>query len=116
VTIRPSGQDAEMMGMYLFCGSAFTWLPPLVFTLINEHGVHITWGLASLNIFFFLGVVCLFAMGNYQQAIYSVHPPVDPTEENRSMKAAAGSGGGPYGEEGSSNRSGEAEVRLRPLA
>jgi hypothetical protein len=104
------------MGMYLFCGSAFTWLPPLVFTLINEHGVHITWGLASLNIFFFLGVVCLFAMGNYQQAIYSVHPPVDPTEENRSMKAVGVSGGGSDGKEGSSTGSGENDVELRPLA
>lgn len=69
VTIRPSGMDAQMMSLYLFCGTGFTWLPPLLFTICNELGIPISVSMVSLDIFFLLGLVCLFVMGDYQTAI-----------------------------------------------
>jgi MFS-type transporter involved in bile tolerance (Atg22 family) len=69
VTIRPSGMDAQMMSFYLFCGTGFTWLPPLLFTVCNEFGIPISWSMLSLNLFFLLGIVCLFVMGDYRMAI-----------------------------------------------
>jgi hypothetical protein len=83
VTIRPSGQDAEMMGLYLFCGAAFSWLPPLVFTIMNERGVHMSWGLASLNLFFLLGLVCLYGIGSYEQAMHSVRPETESLDDDK---------------------------------
>ena len=83
VTIRPSGQDAEMMGLYLFCASAFSWLPPLAFTIINEQKIHMSWGLASLNVFFILGLVCLYGMGSYEHAMHSVRPETEPRDDDK---------------------------------
>jgi UMF1 family MFS transporter len=83
VTIRPSGQDAEMMGLYLFCASAFSWLPPLAFTIINERGIHMSWGLASLNLFFILGLVCLFGMGSYEHAMHLVRSETELRDDDK---------------------------------
>jgi hypothetical protein len=69
ITIRPSGMDAQMMSFFLFCGTGFTWLPPLVFSICNEYGLHIMWSMMSLNIFFFLGILCLLAVGDYRKAM-----------------------------------------------
>ena len=45
--------------------------------------MHITWGLASLDIFFILGLLCLFAMGNYQEAIKAVRPQGQIKDDNQ---------------------------------
>ena len=50
---------AEWMGMFLLATSALAWLPPLVFTLLNEAGWHMKWGLASLNLYFVGAAMCL---------------------------------------------------------
>lgn len=68
-TIIPSGQDAELMGVYLFAGQVLTWLPPLIFTVINEQGIDERVGVGTLSIYFVLGIVALLCMGNYQKAV-----------------------------------------------
>lgn len=92
VTIRPSGMDAQMMSLYLFCGTGFTWLPPLVFTLCNEYGVPISWSMLSLNLFFLVAIICLFVMGDYKGAIEagkamspSLHSSTGELEPNTSI-------------------------------
>jgi predicted membrane channel-forming protein YqfA (hemolysin III family) len=98
ITIKPPGQDAEMMGVFLFSCYGFAWLPPLTFTLINELGLTAGWALVSLTMFYLLGLVCLYVMGNYAGAIEAVHPhdgrtssdlaeelPDDEPEENESL-------------------------------
>ncbi len=82
VTIRPRGMDAQMMGLYMFCSTGFTWLPPLVFTLCNEYGLHIFWSMLSINIFFLLGIVCLFMMGDYKIAMNAGKAMTDSNAEN----------------------------------
>ena len=68
--ILPSGQNAEFSGTYVFFGMCLTWLPPLVFTFLNEADVSLRWGMASLNIFFALGLlVYYFGVGNYASAV-----------------------------------------------
>jgi len=73
MSIIPKGQQAELMGMYLLCGQLLAWLPPLLFTMLNEMGVDMAWGMSSLNLFFGGGLVFLFAMGDYQHAVAAVH-------------------------------------------
>jgi MFS-type transporter involved in bile tolerance (Atg22 family) len=70
INIMPKGkEESELMGMYLFCGQILSWLPPLVFTFLNEAGVDMALGLASLNVFFLAGLAFLVAMGSYDQAV-----------------------------------------------
>jgi MFS-type transporter involved in bile tolerance (Atg22 family) len=38
--IIPKGQDAELMGLYLFSGQILVWLPTLIFTFMNEADVN----------------------------------------------------------------------------
>jgi len=62
ITIIPEGQDAELMGMYLFAGQILSWLPPLVFTVMNEAGVSIRISMISLLLFWLVAIICLQCM------------------------------------------------------
>jgi MFS transporter, UMF1 family len=69
-TILPvTGQDAELMGLYLFCGQAFTWIPPLVYTGMNEAGIDQRIGIGSVSLFFIFGAVSISSMGPYRDAV-----------------------------------------------
>lgn len=72
-TIIPKGQDAELMGLYLFSGQVLTWLPPLVFAAMNEAGVSIRISMLSLLVFWFIAIVCLQCMGSYDKVIREVN-------------------------------------------
>mmetsp|Transcript_3029 Transcript_3029/g.7880 ORF Transcript_3029/g.7880 Transcript_3029/m.7880 type:complete len:626 (-) Transcript_3029:156-2033(-) len=67
--IIPKGQDGELMGMYLCSCQILSWLPPLVFTAMNESGVSMRIGVASLDIFFALSFGVLFFVGSYDEAV-----------------------------------------------
>ena len=72
VTISPKGQEVEMMGLYFFACQILAFLPPLVFTVLNENGLNMSLGMASLNIYFALGLFGLNRIGNYQEAVDTV--------------------------------------------
>ena len=57
------------MGAYLFFGQILAWLPPLVFTALNEAGISIRINMLSLLVFWFISVSCLQAMGPYESAV-----------------------------------------------
>jgi UMF1 family MFS transporter len=78
----PRGQDAELMGVYLFSGQILTWLPPLVFTILNEVGVSQRIGIGTLAVYFFLGAVALVLMGSYQAAVSVAGRMVTPVPED----------------------------------
>ncbi|GAX11164.1 hypothetical protein FisN_9Hh258 [Fistulifera solaris] len=65
----PHGQDAELMGTYLFASQCLTWVPPLVFTLMNELGVSQRVGIGTFSIYFGIGVVALWMIGDYRHAV-----------------------------------------------
>jgi MFS-type transporter involved in bile tolerance (Atg22 family) len=81
-SIIPSGQDAELMGVFLLCAQILGWLPPLVFTLLNEMGYSMAYGLGSLVLFFVLGIVCLLMVGNLNPASVSEEHTTPPTKRN----------------------------------
>ena len=68
-SLIPAGQEAELMGLFLFAGQALNWLPPLIYTSLNEANVSSRVGVAMLNIFFLLGIVCYLCMGSYAKAL-----------------------------------------------
>lgn len=71
-SIIPKEQNAEYMGIYLFFGAILTWAPPLIYTALNEAGVSQQIGLASLNIFFVIGLFAYWMMGSYRAAVQVV--------------------------------------------
>jgi MFS-type transporter involved in bile tolerance (Atg22 family) len=65
----PNGQDAELMGTYLFASQCLTWVPPLVFTLMNELGVSQRVGIGTFSIYYGIGTLALWMIGDYRHAV-----------------------------------------------
>lgn len=65
----PKGQESELSGFYTYCRSIITWLPPLIFTVMNESGLHMKWGLISLVIFLVVGLVFLQIMAPWEDVL-----------------------------------------------
>jgi hypothetical protein len=49
-------QNAELSGVYVFSRQILSWLPPLVFTVLNEKGVSLRIGIATLDIYLLAGL------------------------------------------------------------
>ena len=72
-TIIPKGQEAELMGVYLCTSTIIQWLPPLVFTAINEAGINMRVSIATLCFFFGISFIVLFIVGrDYDNAVEKV--------------------------------------------
>lgn len=69
VTIIPRGQEAELMGTYICCCQVLSWLPPLLFSVMNEMGFSMRIGLSSLIVFFSISFCILFFVGDYNEAV-----------------------------------------------
>jgi hypothetical protein len=67
--IIPKGQDAELMGFYLFASQILVWCPTLLFTILNEVGVNPRLSLLVLIVFFAGGFVSLWMVGPYEEAV-----------------------------------------------
>ena len=62
---------AELMGVFLFACQILSFLPPLIFTFLNELGISMQVGMASLAIYFVIGYWGLIQMGDYQMYLQS---------------------------------------------
>jgi hypothetical protein len=69
VTIIPRGQEAELMGTYICACQMLAWLPPLVFTIMNEAGYSMRIGLFTLTMYFAISFCILFLVGDYGKAV-----------------------------------------------
>ena len=67
--IIPQGQDAELMGFYLFASQVIGWTPTLIFTAMNEAGIDQRIGLSMLIVFFLGGMFALWMMGSYDAVV-----------------------------------------------
>lgn len=95
--IIPYGQDAELMGFYMFCGQIFAWAPSLVFTILNEAGVSPRVGLACLAVVFLGAFLSYLMMGDYAAAITAADrlrldtiPSVAKQQQQQHIKEKAG--------------------------
>jgi MFS-type transporter involved in bile tolerance (Atg22 family) len=71
-TLIPKGQETEMMGLFTFCSQIIGWLPPLIFTILNQRGIDMRWGLSFIVLFIFIALACTLGMGSYEQAVAEV--------------------------------------------
>jgi len=71
IELIPRRQEAEMMGLFTFCSQILTWLPPLVFSALNEAGFSMKFGLYILVAFFVIALsICFFVVRpNYEAAV-----------------------------------------------
>lgn len=67
----PKGQEAELSGFFVYCTQVIVWIPPLIFTAINESGVSMQYALMSLCIFFFIALVSLTLMDPWDSVLES---------------------------------------------
>ena len=72
ISVMPKDSRAEFMGIYMLAVSILAWLPPLVFSTLNEVGLDMAWGLVSLDIYFILAVYFLCLVGDYHKAVEDV--------------------------------------------
>mmetsp|Transcript_26134 Transcript_26134/g.30354 ORF Transcript_26134/g.30354 Transcript_26134/m.30354 type:complete len:486 (+) Transcript_26134:142-1599(+) len=75
--IMPKGQEAELAGFFLYCTQILGWLPPLIFTIMNENGVSLSWGGIHLNAYMLLGAGCYQMMPSWSSCLAIVR------EENK---------------------------------
>jgi UMF1 family MFS transporter len=69
VTIIPRGQEAELMGTYICACQMLSWLPPLIFSVMNEMGYSMRTGLFTLTFYFLASFCILFFVGDYNDAV-----------------------------------------------
>lgn len=66
------------MGIYLCSSQILGWLPPLVFTAMNEAGVTMYWNVASLCIFFGLAFLVSFLVASdFESAMKRARPTTE---------------------------------------
>ncbi len=69
-SLMPEGQEAELAGFYLYCSQAIGWLPPLVFTILNEDpSVELSWAGVQLNIYIFISLLLYSMMPTWDECI-----------------------------------------------
>jgi len=69
----PKGQESELTGFWIYSSQIVVWLPPLIFTLMNESGVHMKYGVMSLIIFFLIGFVFVCLMEPWESIREDAH-------------------------------------------
>jgi hypothetical protein len=63
------GQEAELMGTYICACQFLSWLPPLVFSVMNKAGISKRIGLFSLTFYSMVSFRTLFLVGDYDEAV-----------------------------------------------
>jgi len=68
-TLIPRGQETEFMGIFTFVDQILGWLPPLLFSAMNERGVDMRVSVSILPFFLLLSLCCTARIGSYQNAV-----------------------------------------------
>lgn len=71
-TMIPKGQNNEIMGFFSFCAQILGWLPALLFSIMNENGVDMRWGMGLISFFLLLAIFFTIFIGSYDDAVAQV--------------------------------------------
>ena len=75
----PKAEASGLAGFFSYCSLVLTWLPPLIFTVLNEIGVEMKWGLLSLVSFYIFPFLFLKSMTSWEKMYQLAH-----SDENNS--------------------------------
>jgi len=67
--VQPKGQESELTGIFIYCSLILSWLPTLVFTIMNENDIHMSWGGMVLNVYFLIALVFYQFMAPWDQCV-----------------------------------------------
>lgn len=67
--IMPKGQESELAGFYLYCGNILAWLPNLIFTIMNEADISLSWAGIHLNIYFAIAALLYLLMAPWDECV-----------------------------------------------
>ena len=70
--LMPRGQETEYMGIFVFVGTGFNWIPPLLFTVFNERGIKMNIILLGGFIPLLVAVLLLSKVSSYPEAVVLV--------------------------------------------
>lgn len=85
VMIIPKNQDAEFMGIYISACQIVGWLPPLIFTAMNQAGISTSVSLATLSLYILLGLSALTCfVPSYEE---SMRQAQDQRHEEQGLEA-----------------------------
>jgi len=54
--VQPKGQESELTGIFMYSAQILSWLPTLVFTIMNESDIHMKWGGMFINVYFLIAL------------------------------------------------------------
>lgn len=67
--IVPKGQESELAGFYLYCTQILSFLPPLVFTIMNEADINLKWGGVHLDCYIFVALFFFHFMLPWEECL-----------------------------------------------
>lgn len=67
--IVPSGQEAELAGFFKYSSQIIVWLPPLIFTVMNEKGISLSLAGMSINAFVLVALIIYSGMLPWGQCL-----------------------------------------------
>lgn len=65
----PKGQEAELAGFFLYCTQIFSWVPPLIFTVLNENDISLNLAGMHLNIYIAIALFGYCSMAPWEECI-----------------------------------------------
>lgn len=68
-TLAPKGQEVEVMGLFAFSNHVLSWAPSMIFSALNEAGVHMRMGIFVTGIFFLMSLFCTLFIGRHENAV-----------------------------------------------
>ena len=92
VALIPKGQEVEMMGLISFFGQIVGWLPVFVFTAMNNNGISMRWGVASISFFIMTSFFFTLFCGSYEEAVASVQHTSEAYLNEYSKKSGGAEG------------------------
>ncbi|CAJ1950760.1 unnamed protein product [Cylindrotheca closterium] len=88
--LMPQEQATELSGLFSFCGIVLSWLPPLVFTIMNESGIHMRYGVLHLVAYLLIAILFLSAMPDWDEVLTESHlKSIDTTAENKREESSS---------------------------
>mmetsp|Transcript_44967 Transcript_44967/g.109217 ORF Transcript_44967/g.109217 Transcript_44967/m.109217 type:complete len:673 (-) Transcript_44967:2423-4441(-) len=65
----PKGQEAELSGFFVYCTQILGWLPPLLFSIMNENGIDQKYGVIITTFGFVVSIALLSCTASWDEIV-----------------------------------------------
>ena len=67
--MTPTGQESELMGIFLFTTQLLVFMFPMLFTIFNEAGIEMNWALQTLNFGYVIAFIFFSFVRDFDGAV-----------------------------------------------